>query len=94
MGYVLGRSRRRAFISRVMGVLLADLITAIVVWAGGVSQPLTLGGAGIFDTAVISGIIAVLLAEIIGETLERAARANGVAPNPARVHMPRKERDK
>ena len=39
-------------------------------------------------------IIAVLLAEIIGETLERAARANGVAPNPARVHMPRKERDK
>ena len=94
VGYVLGRSRRGAFISGVMGVLLADLITAIVVWAGGVSQPLTLGGAGIFDTAVISGIIAVLLAEIIGETLERAARANGVAPNPARVHMPRKERDK
>ena len=94
VGYVLGRSRRGAFISGVMGVLLADLITAIVVWAGGVSQPLTLGGAGIFDTAVISGIIAVLLAEIIGETLERAARANGVAPNPARVHMPRKGRDK
>ena len=61
VGYVLGRSRRGAFISGVMGVLLADLITAIVVWAGGVSQPLTLGGAGIFDTAVISGIIAVLL---------------------------------
>ena len=94
VGYVLGRSRRGAFISGVMGVLLADLIAAIVVWAGGVSQPLTLGGAGIFDTAVISGIIAVLLAEIIGETLERAARANGVAPNPARVDMPRKERDK
>ena len=41
VGYVLGRSRRGAFISGVMGVLLADLITAIVVWAGGVSQPLT-----------------------------------------------------
>ena len=43
---------------------------------------------------IVASIIAVLLAEIIGETLERAARANGVAPNPARVHMPRKERDK
>ena len=51
-------------------------------------------GATRGDGTTLTLIIAVLLAEIIGETLERAARANGVAPNPARVHMPRKERDK
>lgn len=88
VGYVLGRSRRGAFICGVLGVLLADLTSAIVLWLGGVAQVLTLGGAGIFDTAVISGLLAVLLAEIIGETLERAARAAGKQADPARMNMP------
>lgn len=88
VGYVLGRSRRGAFICGVLGVLLGDLTSAIVLWLGGVEQVLTLGGAGIFDTAVISGLLAVLLAEIIGETLERAARAAGRQPDPARVNTP------
>ena len=93
-GYLLGRSRRGAFISGVLGVLLADVISAVTVWAGGVEQKLVLGGAGLFDTAVISGLIAVLLAELIGEALERAARARGIGPDPARVRVPGKERRK
>ncbi len=36
--------------------------------------PITLGGAGIFDAALIAGVFAVLLAEIIGEIRERAER--------------------
>lgn len=86
VGYLLGRSRRGAFISGVTGVLLGDTINAIVLWSGGIEQKLVLGGAGLFDTAVISGVIAVLLAELIGEILERGARLTGKAPDPVRVH--------
>ena len=91
VGYIFGRSRRGAFISGVMGVLLSDMINAIVVWSAGTAQTLRLGGAGIFDTAVISGLSAVLLAELIGESLERVARARGVEADRDRVHQPRKE---
>ncbi len=97
IGYLLGRSRRGAFICGVLGVMLADITNSIVLWSSGIAQKLTLGGAGLFDTAIISGIIAVLLAELIGEVLERAARAGGVAPDPQRVktvHDPRKESKK
>ena len=92
VGYVLGRSRRGAFISGVMGVLLADLITAIVVWAGGVSQSLTLGGAGIFDTAVISGIIAVLLAAITADIGARGAGQRRCAQLCPRTYAAKGER--
>lgn len=90
-GYVFGHSRRGAFISGVAGVLLADTINAIVVWSSGVAQTLRLGGAGIFDTAVISGLSAVLLAELLGEAMERVARMRGVKAESRRVHDPRKE---
>ncbi len=91
VGYIFGRSRRGAFISGVAGVLLADIINAIVVWSSGTMQTLRLGGAGIFDTAVISGLSAVLLCELIGESLERVARARGAAADRERVHKPQKE---
>ena len=73
---MLGRSRRGAFICGVMGVLTADCIVAIVNSARGVSQTLVLGGAGVFDAAVISGLIGVILAELIGEIAERIVRSN------------------
>lgn len=37
----------------------------------GVSGTVNFGGGGIFDTVIVSGLIAVFLAEIIGETRER-----------------------
>lgn len=92
-GYAFGRSRRGAFISGVAGVLLADMINAAAVWAAGTAQTLRLGGGGIFDTAVISGLSAVLLAELMGEAMERIARARGVKAESRRVHDPRKEGD-
>lgn len=92
VGWLLGRSRRGAFICGVLGVLLADAISAVTVWASGVSQKLVLGGAGLFDSVVISGFLAVLLCELVGETLERMARARGVQPDPQRVKMPEGEK--
>ncbi len=74
VAWLLGRSRRAAFICGVIGVLLADVATALVNWHNGLRQQLVLGGAGIGDTVVISGILAVLLAELVGEIAERIAR--------------------
>lgn len=75
IGYLFGRTRRGAFIAGVAGVLLADVINSLIVWSQGIDQTLRLGGAGVFDTAVISGFLAVLLAELLGEVRERMAFA-------------------
>ena len=91
-GWLLGRSRRGAFISGVLGVLLADIINAVVLAAFGIEQKLILGGAGLFDTAVISGILAVLLCELVGEGFERLARARGIGPDRERVRVPGREK--
>jgi len=74
IAYVLGRSRRAAFICGVLGVVLADVAVALINWGSGIRQTLYLGVAGAMDVVVLSGLIAVLLAEFVGEILERMAR--------------------
>ena len=74
IAYLFGRSRRCAFISGVVGVTLANVATWLAVRFAGVEQRLVLGGAGAYDVIVISGLLAVLLAELIGEAIERARR--------------------
>lgn len=74
LAWLLGRSRRGAFICGVLGVLLADTATAIVNWSRGINQQLVLGGAGVADAVVVSGVLAVLLCELIGEIVERMVR--------------------
>ena len=87
IAYLLGRSRRAAFICGVLGVILADTATALINWGNGVKTTLVLGGAGAMDTIVISGILAVLLAEMVGEILERMARTEEPGDRED-VHMP------
>lgn len=79
VAWLLGRSRRGAFVCGVAGVLLADTVTALVNWAGGMGQPLVLGGAGLADAAVLGGMLSVLLCELVGETVERFVRRRGGA---------------
>ena len=87
VAYLLGRSRRAAFICGVLGVILADTATALINWGNGVNSTLVLGGAGAMDTIVISGILAVLLAELVGEVRERMSRVE--APEEREdVHTP------
>ncbi len=73
IGYLAGRSRRSAFIAGVGGLVLVDIISRIEVLLMGVAPgTLVIGGAGIFDAIVLAGFISLGLAEVIGETLERA----------------------
>lgn len=85
IAYILGRSRRAAFISGVLGVMLADVVNALVLWSRGVDQQLVLGGAGLADSVVISGMLAVLLAELVGEVVERIQRGKKPAPERRRT---------
>ena len=74
IAWLTGRSRRGAFICGVLGVILADVASASVAWIHGTQVRLSLGGAGIADAVVISGVIAVLFCELFGELIERIAR--------------------
>ena len=68
IAYIAGRSRRLAFIIASMGVLAMDIVHIFEVRATNV--PTMIGGGGLFDTMVVAAVLAVLLAEIIGESRE------------------------
>jgi len=72
-GYLAGRSRRAAFIAGTMGVILADIAHAVQVFQRGIRSDVSIGGAGVFDAVVLAGLVAVGLAELVGETRERLA---------------------
>jgi uncharacterized membrane protein len=71
IAYLLGRSRRAAFIAGTLGVVLADLLHLAQLMLRRSPGVVALGGAGVFDATVLAGFIAVGLAELVGETRER-----------------------
>lgn len=71
VGYLAGRSRRGAFFAAVIGVLTLDIGQYFYLVRAGQAGIVHIGGAGAFDALILSGILAVLLAELVGETLER-----------------------
>ena len=75
--YLIGHSRRASFIAGTLGFLIYDIIHLVRITLGGVPGQSAIGGAGIFDSIVISGILAVLLCEIVGEVIERVTSDNG-----------------
>lgn len=71
VGYIAGRSRRGAFFAAVIGVLTLDITQYFYLLRTGQAGTVHIGGAGAFDALILAGILAVLLAEVIGESLER-----------------------
>ncbi|ABW18938.1 DUF1614 domain-containing protein [Alkaliphilus oremlandii] len=71
IAYILGRSRRGAFIAGVVGIVISDLIQLIINNMNNIAAPTRFGGAGGVDTTFMTGVLAVLIAEIVGETRER-----------------------
>lgn len=71
VGYLAGRSRRGAFFAAIIGVFSLDVGQYIYLVSTGVRGTVHIGGGGAFDSLILSGILAVLLAELIGESLER-----------------------
>ena len=73
IGYLSGRSRRASFIAGVLGLLLVDFIHLSLALINNMATRVALGGAGVFDATIVAGLIAVGLAEFVGETRERLA---------------------
>lgn len=71
IAYILGRSRRSAFIAGMVGVVVSDVIYLVMNIVNNRPTPTRFGGAGAFDTIMVAGILAVLIAEVVGETRER-----------------------
>ncbi len=71
IAYVLGRSRRSAFAAGTMGIIVADVLQYAEIVALGLPGRIWLGGGGAFDTAIIAGVVAVGVAELVGEIRER-----------------------
>lgn len=71
IAYILGRSRRAAFVAATLGVLFLDVIHMFWLFYTGTPGTVNIGGGGAFDSIVVAGLVAILLAEIIGETRER-----------------------
>lgn len=71
IAYLLGRSRRASFIAGTIGFLLYNLFIYYRLLTGEIRSQLRIGGAGVYDSIIISGVLAVLLAEFLGESLER-----------------------
>lgn len=82
IAWMLGRSRRSAFIAGVLGVILADVITGVSLFMRGVDQPIHLGGAGALDAVVIAGVLGVLMCELAGEVMERIQRGKAAPQQP------------
>ena len=71
VGYLAGRSRRASFIAGVLGLFAVDLVHFAQALLSNMPTRVVLGGAGVFDALIVSGLIAVGLAEFVGETRER-----------------------
>jgi uncharacterized membrane protein len=73
LAYILGRSRRGALAAAFLGVTIADLASWVELLVTRTPGRTWLGGAGIFDATVVAGLVAVLVAELVGETAELAS---------------------
>jgi len=87
VAYITGRSRRGAFVAATAGVVLTDVASALENLARGVrGAVVAVGGGGVFDTVVLSGLLAVVLAEGVGEAREwlhrRSPRAKSLMSGP------------
>ena len=71
IAYIAGRSRRSAFIGGVLGIILSDIGHMITIMRMGIPGTTNIGGAGAFDVTIIAGIVAVMIAELVGETREK-----------------------
>lgn len=70
IAFLIGRTRRGAFISAGMGVLLTNFFIFLYMLILGINIPLILGTGNQFTAMIIAVITAVLIAEIAGEFLE------------------------
>lgn len=81
IAYLAGRSRRSAFIGGVLGIILSDIVHMVTLINAGIPGRTDMGGAGAFDVTIIAGIVAVMMAELVGETREKLQGGPELGPH-------------
>ncbi|MBP2634245.1 MAG: hypothetical protein H6Q72_152 [Firmicutes bacterium] len=81
IAYLAGRSRRSAFVGGVLGVVLSDIVHIVTLSGLDIPGTTAIGGAGAFDVTIIAGILAVMIAELVGETREKMQGGPVLGPN-------------
>ncbi|HWR45273.1 DUF1614 domain-containing protein [Sporomusa sp.] len=81
IAYLAGRSRRSAFIGGILGIVLSDIIHIVTLSGLGIPGTTAIGGAGAFDVTIIAGLVAVMIAELVGETREKLQGGPVLGPN-------------
>lgn len=71
LAYLAGRSRRSAFIAGILGVLSADLLVSLQLWAQNIKSQQIIGSGGVFSSMILSPFLAVFLTELFGELREK-----------------------
>ena len=74
ISYALGRSRRSAFCGAILGLFFVDIANALELMQAGINQPIQIGGGGLLASIALNPLIAVAIAEAIGEIRERLHR--------------------
>jgi uncharacterized membrane protein len=80
LAYVGTRSRRTAFVTGILGVVALDIANLIEVIVRDLPTTVYFGGAGVFDSVVVAGIVSAVLAEGFGEAVERIGGARHEHP--------------
>jgi hypothetical protein len=70
IAFLIGRTRRGAFISAGMGLLITNVLIFLYMLIMGISMPVLLGTGNQFNALIIAVITAVFVAEIAGEVME------------------------
>lgn len=73
VAYILGRSRRNAFVSCLFGITLAELVQWVINLCSGNKSILGLGVGGVFSTYIVAIIISVAVSEFLGRCFELAS---------------------
>lgn len=74
VAYVLGRSRRNAFISCLFGITLAMVVQWVINFVNNTPSILGLGVGGAFGTYIVSIVIAVAVSEFMGRAFQNASQ--------------------
>lgn len=74
VAYVLGRSRRNAFISCLFGITLAMVVQWVINFVNNTPSILGLGVGGAFGTYIVSIVISVAVSEFMGRAFQNASQ--------------------
>jgi signal transduction histidine kinase len=74
IAFLIGRSRRGAFVSAALGVMLTNVFLFLYYLGQGLEYPIVVGVGAQFSAIVVAAVSAAIIAEVAGEIMEYKRR--------------------